>query len=297
MNRENIYYSQLSEAIKFAEYNLFPYKRISLILLDNIVENLLSAKANYYARHWLMLNKLSKPDCFKIIKSLNRFENATKFSNQFEIIGNKEKPLLEYCHKARNNAYHYLYVEERIADCCILMLSEFIYKNIVRLNDFGIYSIEHEEKRNILAINNLNSTDELLEKIKSYCENSEKPSDIFSEMIIGFLNEINEFIESNANEDLETFNSIIKEQYLNEIQTIEQLESIEKPYLEKLSYFKKGWKDFKATDFVNLKNQSLNLKKLSTIDAFEKFINIFNRVYPYYLLMKFYVVEQENQAY
>jgi len=176
MRRENILYSQLFEALKFSEHSLFVYKRMSLILLDNIVENLLKDKAIESARSNLVFEKISKDKFNKIVESLRYFENITKHSKEFGLIHSKEKPLLEFCHTARNNTYHHLFEDERILDCCIYILFEFIKKNIQRLIDFGIYAIEHEERNRILKINKLNSFDNIFVLIKSFLDINKKPS-------------------------------------------------------------------------------------------------------------------------
>ena len=270
---------------------------MSLILLDNIVENLLKDKAIESARSNLVFEKISKDKFNKIVESLRYFENITKHSKEFGLIHSKEKPLLEFCHTARNNTYHHLFEDERILDCCIYILFEFIKKNIQRLIDFGIYAIEHEERNRILKINKLNSFDNIFVLIKSFLDINKKPSEIFSEILIEYINGINEFFEYESSEDWNNFNSIIKKQFLQEKSNKDRIDLLRKPDIEKFGCFKDGWKDFENRNISNIVNQSYKLKNSTSVESFEKFVNINNRIYPYYLLMRFYSLEQENQAY
>lgn len=305
MKIKNTVYSQIAEAIKLASYNIFDYKRISLILFDNTIEYLLKVQVldlqPYFAiKHNIIVKELKGKKHEDFSEILNRFENLTKYAKKFNIISEKDKPILDYCHKARNNVYHNFFENERITDCCVSILSEFLCKNVEKLLEIWDREWSETLSRNqnkIFEIANLKSYKDALSNLHSYHSTNIKPSYVFSQILIDELTELLEFQESSANEDWEEFNTILREQYFWDIIYKEERKKNNKIDLHLFaSDFKKKWKNLNQKDIDKYKQQSNTLKKISTNDAFEKFINIKNKLTPFYLGMKYYISEQEYNA-
>lgn len=300
MKEKNKVYSQLTEAIRLANYNIFDYRRISLILFDNIVEYLLNLQVYFAIRRDRENKNFTIDKRKRIIKSLNRFENITKYANEYEIINEKEKPVLNYCHKARNNVYHNFREDERITDCCLFILSKFLFNNNERLLVTGIIELSDtllENQKMILKIGNLKSYEEALIKLKDFYSNNIQPAEIFSQILIGELMELIEFQECDANEDWDEFNTIIRGQYFWDVSYKKEKEKKNQLDLDFfISDFKKNWQDLNQSQIDRYKQKALRLKELPTNDSFEKFITIKDRLYPFYLGMKYYIAEQEYKA-
>lgn len=300
MKEKNIVYSQLTEAIRLANYNIFDYRRISLILFDNIVEYLLNLQIYFAVRRDRENKNFTIDRRKKIIESLNRFENTTKYANDYEIINEKEKPVLNYCHKARNNAYHNFREDERVTNCCLFILSEFLFNNIERLLVTGIIDLSEtwlENQKMILKIGNLKSYEDALIKLKDFYSNNIKPAEIFSQILIDEMMELTEFQECDTNEDWDEFNTIIRRQYFWDVSYKTEKEKSNQMDLNLfIADFKKNWQDLNQSQIERYKQKAFNLKELPTNDSFEKFITIKNRLYPFYLGMKYYMAEQEYKA-
>lgn len=296
MKRENVVYSQLSEAIRLADNNIFDYRRISLILFDNIVENLLAFHVQNAVMHAWIMGELSKESYTKLLNSLKWFENVTKNSKEYNIIEERDVKMLDFCHKARNNVYHKFYEDERITDCCVFILSEFLYHNTTRLLDRNSYEVGTEYQKNrikILNVSNLKSYDDLLIRLGDFCLKNAKPSELFSQIIMDYLNELIDFKEM-IGEDWERFNSIIRRQLFWDIDyKNEKKKNLQLDIEIVVSQFKKKWKDLNQNSYNMYKSKAFELKTMPTSIAFEKFINLGDKILPYYSGMLLYCDDQE----
>ena len=86
MKTRNLYYAQLGKAISLANYEIFEYKRISLILFDNIIENLLTNSVSLALYHKFLEKKLDKGEFQKSTKDLKWFDKITKQAKKLDII-------------------------------------------------------------------------------------------------------------------------------------------------------------------------------------------------------------------
>jgi hypothetical protein len=219
MNIKNLYYAQLGEALKLAQSPIFEYKRISLILLDNIVENLLITQNSKKLHHLLVMSSIKKPEFKKIISSFNRFENIIYQSFILNIIDVSEKNIFDYCPKARNNLYHNLFADKRFADFCILLYCNYLEENFKHFIESGITSYSERESKStkeILKVEKLSSLEEIISNLKTY-NHSQKG--ISQKILAGIIEDyIWQIEDTMANETFETFeklNSIAKKFYTN----------------------------------------------------------------------------------
>jgi lipoate-protein ligase A len=236
---------------------------------------------------------LTKEKHEKLLKELDSFKNTTEYAKKYKIINEKDKPMLDYCHKARNNVYHHFYEDERITNSCVFILSEFLFHNVLNLLETGIKVSSDNIRRNqnkIFEIGNIKSFEDVLDNLNALCTNNIKPSEIFSQILIDELTELIEFYESSANENWEEFNSIIRKQYFWDVSYKNEKEKNNQIDLDLFaSDFKKKWKNLKQKDFDNYKQKAIALKKLPTNDSFVKFINIKDKLTPFYLGMRYYI--------
>lgn len=296
MNRTNLIYAQLSEAIRLASNEIFDYKRISLILLDNIIENLLRTQVLISARHEKVMSQISKEKYEEILKSLGEFDKIIKYSSFLKIIDSKSQPLLNFCHKRRNNVYHHFYEDTRVTDCCIQMLNEFIYKNLERLMEIGISEYSEESKKNhelILQISSTDSYHSILTNLNNLFLQNDSPSKILSSILNSQIEEIENFWESSTNEDWEKFNKIIRTQYFWDKEYKEEKNQNENIDLL-IHNFQKKWRNINKDFIDDIKKKAATFVKLPTVYAFEKYQLINSKIEPIYFGMRMYIAKQEE---
>jgi hypothetical protein len=172
VRRKNLYYAQLGEAIKLARSSIFDYKRISLILLDNIIENLLITQNSIKLHHLLVMGNLERTEYEKIISSFNRFEKIIQQSANLENNYCSEKTHIVITgHKARNNLYHNLFADTRVTDFCIIYYCNFlelISRIILSLVSQCYSESESKSTNEILKVENINSLEGILINIQEF---------------------------------------------------------------------------------------------------------------------------------
>lgn len=217
MKLKNLYFAQLGEAISLAQNEIFEYKRISLILLDNIVENLLITQNSIKLNHLLVMGNLKRTEYEKIISSFNRFENIIQQSFVLEIINVSEKNIFDYCHKARNNLYHNLFADTRVTDFCILYYCDFLEKNFKNYIEIGITSYSDSESKStnkILKVENINSLEEILFNLKAFIHSQKDLSQkILADIIEDYILQIEDTMENETFETYDNLNSTAKDFY------------------------------------------------------------------------------------
>ena len=108
-----------------------------------------------------------------------------------------------------------------------------------------------------------------------------------------YLNELIDFKEM-IGEDWERFNSIIRRQLFWDIDyKNEKKKNLQLDIEIVVSQFKKKWKDLNQNSYNMYKSKAFELKTMPTSIAFEKFINLGDKILPYYSGMLLYCDDQE----
>jgi len=300
MNRNNLYVAQIGEAIKYYNDSIYEYHRLSLILLDNVVEVILKAKLSYHIyQHYR--KTLSKEEIEEKIKGLEFHENVTKEAQNTDLIDENERRVIDFCHEIRNSQYHepseYSYVltkdNKSLIECGILSLIEFLISkyHILTKNEFVEFSLSKSKRgKLIFEKNSINIPEQILLKLTeclSYAD--KKPSEIIRDIISDDIQCIAEFYECDANEEWEKFNSLTKEYY----EFYKGELNLNKTTSSETAYFP----IFNEKKINKLKDRVNEIKKLKTSKAIEKmktFTDEYNKVL---IGMKMYQYEQERIAY
>ena len=175
MERKNLYYAQLGEAISLANSEIFEYKRICLILFDNIVENLLRSETSSALHHMLVMGELDKCDYKSIINELDRFGNIINQANRLEIITQGEASIVKYCHSSRNDLYHKLFEKENVTEFCVLFYAGFLEKYFAKFIEIGITGYSEKSTKaseTIMRKENVKDLEELIKKLNTYISKS-----------------------------------------------------------------------------------------------------------------------------
>lgn len=299
MRRKNLYYAQLGEAIALAQSDIFEYKRISLILFDNIVENLLQSQNYQKLRHKLVMSEIKKEEFDKIIISFEEFDSIVKYAKTLNVINEKEKQIIKCCHKARNKLYHSLFEDSRITDFCILFYSNFLERNFTSFLEIGITSYSDNENKSTNEIiqkegvSNLSDIIKNLEQIN--ISQSVTPQAILSNIICDFIEQFKAFYKCDSKESWDELNRIARDQYFYDYE-IKQEKHKNIDVNELIHVFRKKWYNLDSKK-INILNESASqLKKLNVEDAFEKFTTIFSKLNPIYIGIMLYYSEQEYIA-
>ncbi|MCP4178342.1 MAG: hypothetical protein GY756_11290, partial [bacterium] len=93
MNRDNLYIAQIGEAIKYYNDNIYEYHRLSLILLDNVIEVVLKAKLSYHLYPYYK-KSLSREKIEEKIKDLTYHENVTREALNTKLIDENERRVI-----------------------------------------------------------------------------------------------------------------------------------------------------------------------------------------------------------
>lgn len=275
MKRKTIYYAQLGVALKYAQSSIFEYKRISLILFDNIIENLLISQNLSKLHHVLIMNNMKKNEYEKIIKSFNRFEKIINQSCELKLISISEKNIIEYCHKARNNLYHGLLADKRVVDYCILYYCDFLENKF--LDFIPSYSESGFSIEEILRAENVNDLEEIVSNLKLY-NNSQKnkPQKILSEIIEDYILYIESTMENMSDESFVKLNQDAKFLY--------------KDFYKKISYnginpsgFVKQISNIRMSEILKMKSMISEFEECSLEISFRKFHGLMLKLEPIYI--------------
>ncbi len=300
MNRENLYIAQIGEAIKYYNDSIYEYHRLSLILLDNVVEVMLKANLSYFLYHYYG-KTLCKEQIEEKIKGLINHENVTKEAVNTKLINENEKRVIDFCHEIRNTQYHepseYSYILTKdnnyLIECGILSLIEFLISKYFLLtkSNFVKYSLTNY-KRTVLILkkNSINNTEQILHKLNECLSSADKKP---SELIENILNDnilcIMEFYECDSGEKWKTFNSLTKEYY--------KLYKIKIKANYVLTNELTNFPIFNEKKIQNLKTKVKEIKRLKTSKAIER-LKTFTDEYNKVLIgMKMYQYEQERIAF
>lgn len=293
MQSENLKYAQIGEAIRFAGYNTFEYRRLSLILLDNLIENLLIKLNGDLLRHELILGKITKIQFDVKTQSFNKFEHITKISFQLGIIGEMDKNIINYCHKARNNLYHTMFEDERITEFGVLYYCNFIFNNFIKFFETQIKSfsdIELESAKMISKINGINNTQDLYEILNFFCKSQiTKPQEILSSILDHYISVISEAVSEETFPSYQELNNTTMEYYkdyiagdkykgLNPSGKIKQLTNLNENKVKSIQQTIK-----------EINNQSVEI-------SFTNYTKIILKIEPVYIGLMLYFSEQEYEA-
>ncbi|MDO9152993.1 MAG: hypothetical protein Q7U47_04680 [Paludibacter sp.] len=293
MRRKNLYYAQLGEAIKLARSSIFEYKRISLILLDNIVENLLITQNSIKLHHLLVMGNLERTEYEKIISNFNRFEKIIQQSFNLELITVSEKNIFDYCHKARNNLYHNLFADTRVTDFCIIYYCDFLEKNFKNYIEIGITSYSESESKStneILKVENINSLEGILLNIREF-NNSQKAlsKKILADIIEDYILQLEDTME---NETFETYNILIRtaKDFYNDYFRNTKYNGLNP------SGFIKQWYSINEQKIVEIKHEIAEIRNSNMEMAFDKFHTLMLKTEPTYIGLMLYYSNEEYLA-
>jgi len=133
--------TQLYEAAKFAKLDDFRYKRLAVILLDNFVEIQLNSIIKQKFR-WdgalIFQEKIYKHKHRQ--KILNYYDELLKACVNENIIDEKERFNLSFCHDVRNNLYHRIDEEELLVSVSIQILHDIIRSKQPDWNSAGDFT-------------------------------------------------------------------------------------------------------------------------------------------------------------
>lgn len=293
MRRKNLYYAQLGEAINLAQNPIFEYKRISLILLDNIVENILIAQNSIKLRHSLVMGNLVKTEYENIIDSFNRFEKIIHQSYKLELINASEKNIIDYCHKARNNLYHNLFADKRVTEFCILYYCMFLEKYFKNYIEIGITSYSDSESNStneILKCEKVNNLEEILSKLRSFNDlQIDLAQKILAELIEDYIWQIEDTMENETFETYDILNSTAKEFYNN--------------YFKNTKYnglnpsgFVKQWYSINKRKITKIKENVVEIRNVNLETAFDKYHKLMVKTEPIYIGLMLYYSNEEYLA-
>ena len=294
MERKNLYFAQMGEAISLANHEIFEYKRISLILFDNIVENLLKSNIISRLRYMLVMGELDKSDYRNIINNLHWFDNIVTQARRLEIISQGEASIINYCHISRNNLYHKLFENEKVTEYCILFYSIFLESNLFYFIETGItgYSEKSEKSSEIIKKKeSIIDFEELTQKLNVYISTSSTiPQRILSEILLNYVVTIEDFYESEAKEEWSALNKIVKNQYFHEVKNQKNEGLNDRSIIPKL---RKKWFDVNEEKLKNLKQDIQKSEKYDIELSFIKFRTISEKLEPIYIGIMLYYSMQE----
>ncbi|MGA9212353.1 hypothetical protein [Kaistella sp.] len=120
--------TQLAESAKFGKSKDFRFQRLAVIFLDNFVEIQLNSLAKQKFQFDTEFSKYQEKKYTEKLrkKVLNYYDELLKFSFNENIINEKEKYLLSFCHNVRNNLYHSIHEEELLVSISLKILKDFI---------------------------------------------------------------------------------------------------------------------------------------------------------------------------
>lgn len=299
MRRENLYYAQLGEALTLSQSNIFEYKRISLILFDNIVENLLQSQNHQKLIHLLVIGEINKTKFDKSIRGFDKFNNIVRHAKILNLINEKEEPIIKFCHKARNKLYHSLFEDIRITDFCIQFYCNFLERNFISFLETGITSYSDCENSSTIKILEKEGISNLSDIIKKIQERNKmqrvSPQEILSDIISDFIQLFVSFYENDSVEDWDKFNNTAQIQYFYNF----EIKQNKNKNLDSSLFFidfKRKWYNLNFKKIIKLKESASQLKKLSIENAFEKFSNLFSYLNPIYIGIMLHYSEQEYLA-
>jgi hypothetical protein len=293
MRRKNLYYAQLGEALKLTRSSIFEYKRISLILLDNIVENLLITQNSIRLHHLLVMGNIERTEYENIIASFNRFEKIIQQSYNLELITISEKNIFDYCHKARNNLYHNLFADTRVTDFCIIYYCNFLEKNFQNYIEIGITSYSESESKStneILNVENIKKIEGILLNIKEFNNSQQDLSQkILADIIDDYILQIEVTMVNETFETYDILNSTAKDFYND--------------YFRNTKYnglnpsgFIKQWYSIDEQKIVKIKHEIGEIRKSNIEEAFDKFHTLMLKTEPTYIGIMLYNSNEEYLA-
>ena len=301
MKKMNLYFAQLGEAISLANSHIFEYKRISLILFDNIVENLLRMNATSALNHSLVMGNIDKCDYKNTINGFNMFGNIIEQAKRCEILSKREAEIISFCHKSRNKLYHELYEKENVTEYCILFYAIFLKNNFIRLLETGITSYSDKSTaatETIKRKENIEELEELPRRLHTYISlSSTSPQKILAEILMDYIGSIEEFYENDTQQDWNELNKIIKKQYFFDFEIKKKKKkNIGVNYSSIIPEFKREWYDLNGVKLSSFKLQIIELEKIDIELSFEKFQKINKKLEPIYIGIMLYQSEQEYHA-
>jgi hypothetical protein len=291
---KNLYYAQLGEAIKLAQNSIFEYKRISLILLDNIIENLLNSRNSIKLHHNLVMGYIEKTDYANYISNINHFEEITRQSLDLKIISVSEKCIFDYCHKARNNLYHNLFADKRITDFCILYYCDFLEKNFkIYIDSINTCHAESESKstNKILKVENINSLEGILLNIKEF-NNSQKDlsQKILADIIEEYILQIEDTMENETFVTYNILNSTAKDFYYDYFKDKKSYNGLSPSRLVN------QWHYFNERKIPEIKHEIKQIRNANMETAFNKFHKLMVKIEPTYIGLMLYYSNEAGLA-
>lgn len=129
MEKVTLLKTQLAEAAKFGKSQEFRFQRLAVILLDNFIEiqlsTLIKEKFTWDGAWYFQEKKYKQKHRRKI---LSYHDELLKTSRDENLIDEKERVLLSFCHEVRNNLYHRIREEELLVNVALRILQTIIYK-------------------------------------------------------------------------------------------------------------------------------------------------------------------------
>lgn len=212
-------YAQLGEAINLADNPAYEYKRISIILFDNIIENLLKKKILEIIFEKKRNKEIVIFDFEKINNSINSkydFEkDILKNAAKFYLIKKEEQDILSFCHKTRNNVYHNLLDDFMTIDLCISLYFEFFIANFTKLILSWISSCDSRQNsyKIILERNKVSSYNEIINKLQCIYEKNKSSKFIMKEILNEKFEMVYSFWINFSDQNWEKFNELLLPDY------------------------------------------------------------------------------------
>jgi hypothetical protein len=293
MSQKNLYYAQLGEALRLAENNIFEYKRISLILLDNIVENMLISQNSIKLHHQLFMNTIIKSKYDKLISNNYYFDNIIQLSLCLKLINVSEKNVFAYCHNARNNLYHHLFANKQVTDFCILFYCDFLENNFKNYIENSIsWSSENEIKstHEIIKIEGVRDLEDILLKLQEF-NNSKKdlPQNILADIIEEYILQIEDTIENETFLTYHILNSTARKFYEH------NFENNKYNGLSPSSSISQ-WYNINENKINELKGRITEIRNVNIETAFARYWEFMIKIEPIYIGIMSYYSSKENLA-
>lgn len=293
MKRRNLYYAQLGEAIKLAQSPIFEYKRISLILLDNIVENLLITQNIIRLHYKVVLEVLKRADYDVAIDSFNRFESIIKCSYELDVINLSEKKLFDFCHKTRNSLYHSLYADKGITEFCIIYYCMFLEKRFADLIEIGVVSNTDEYSmatKRIVEVEQVLNLEDILLKVKAFNSLQDRlPQNILADIIEDYIFQIEDAMSNELFDTYDILNDTVKYFYYD--------------FFNKRAYTGlnpcgkiKQWYVINEKKIDGIKQRNAEIRNAEIAVAFNVFLDLIVKTEPAYIGLMLYYNHEEYEA-
>ncbi len=291
---KNLYYAQLGEAIKLAQNSIFEYKRISLILLDNIVENLLNSRNSIKLHHNHVMGYIEETKYADYISKINHFEEITRQSLYLKIISVSEKCIFDYCHKARNNLYHKLWTDTRVTEFGILYYCNFLEKNFKNYIDIIITCYSESESKSttkILEVENITNLEDILLNLKAINQSRKYLSqNILADIIEDYILAIEDAMQNETFETYNILNSTAKDFYYGHFKDKKNYNGLNPSSLVN------QWHYFNERKIPEIKHEIKQIRNANMETAFDEFHKLMIKIEPIYIGLMLYYSNEEYLA-